>query len=93
METEGPRRDSKGTPEDMRIVKRIHGKRKERRAEGCDGGAEMTKGEGDSNPISRNAVAEKLHLAKEKLKPMKENHYSMRISSRLMQKMLERMMG
>lgn len=93
METAGPRRDSKTTPEGMLVVAKNSGKIGEKSAERMDGGAEMEARKGDINYMSRMVTVVKLISVKEELRKMKKDHNNLTISLQLMQKELERVNG
>lgn len=93
VRTAGPRRGSKRMPQGKRMVRKISGKRAERRAEQLDGGAEMEASGADLSYVPRMAVAEKLNSVKVKLKKMNEDQYSLMVSLQLAQKELKRVKG
>lgn len=68
-----PRRGSKETPKDMRVVRRVGGNRREKRAE-QNGGAEMKTREDYVGYLPWVVVNEKLNSVERALKKMTENH-------------------
>lgn len=77
------RRSSAGTLEGMRVIKIVNGKRDEKIAESLDGGAGMEFTKGERSYLLRMGLKEKLISVKEKLRKMKDNHYSLVVSVQL----------
>lgn len=70
----GPRRGSRRTPESMHEVKRIIGKRGQRREKLVKGGAEMETKESGLGYLSRMTAVEKLKSIKRELMKVKQDH-------------------